>query len=171
METTVIVDLEQFTKEGKVPPHGKHYRVKVNEKEVIFDKQIVTGKKILAKAGFHHPECHWLYQKLKGCDFDKIDLDEKVDLAKPGIEHFTVKPTEVFNYFVDGEPETTDKKSITPNQILEAAGITPVKDYYLVKVNADGSQESFKDTPDVPIKMLCPAVKFVSAFRGETPVS
>jgi hypothetical protein len=60
---------------------------------------------------------------------------------------------------------------MTPNQILEDAGITPVKDYYLVRINPDGSQDSFKDTPDNPIKMVCPAVKFVSAFRGETPVS
>lgn len=171
METTELIDLEQFTKEGKVPPSGKHYRVKVGEKQFIFDKQIVTGSEILEKAGYSHLECHWLYQKLKGCDFEKIDLDEKVDLAKPGIEHFIVKPTEVFHYYVDGEPETTDQKELTPNQILGNAGSTPVSDYYLVKVNPDGSQESYKDTPDTPIKMVCPAVKFVSAFRGETPVS
>lgn len=171
METTLVIDLEQFTKEGKVPPHGQHYKVKVGEKELIFDKQIVTGREILEKAGYKHPECQWLYKKLKGCDFEKIDLDEKVDLARPGIEHFVVKPTEVFHYFVDGEPETTDQKEMTPNQILSDAGITPVSDYYLVKVNPDGSQESYKDTPDKAIKMVCPAVKFVSAFKGETPVS
>ncbi|MBK6826074.1 MAG: multiubiquitin domain-containing protein [Chitinophagaceae bacterium] len=171
METTVVIDLEQFTKEGKVPPLGQRYKVKVGEKEVILDKQIVTGREIFEAAGYKPPECHWLYQKLKGCDFEKIDLDEKVDLAKPGIEHFVVKPTEVFHYFVDAEPETTDQKQMTPNQILENAGITPVKDYYLVRINADGSQDSFIDKADTPIKMVCPAVKFVSAFRGETPVS
>ncbi|MEP7376824.1 MAG: multiubiquitin domain-containing protein [Chitinophagaceae bacterium] len=171
METTEIVDLEQFTKEGKVPPSDKHYKVKVGEKVVIFDKQIVTGREILEKAGYKHPECHWLYQKLKGCDFEKIDLEEKVDLAKGGIEHFIVKATEVFHYFVDGEPETTDQKEMTPNQILGDAGLNPVKDYYLVRVNPDGSQNSFKDSPNTPIKMVCPAAKFVSAFRGETPVS
>lgn len=171
MENELIIDLEAFTREGKKPPHGKKYKVKVGDHYFIFDHHIVTGKEILEKAGISPVECYWLYQKLKGCDFEKIDLTEPVDLAQGGIEQFVVRPTEVFHYFVDGEPETTDQKEMTPNQILENAGITPVKDYYLVRINPDGSQDSFKDTPDKPIKMVCPAVKFVSAFRGETPVS
>jgi hypothetical protein len=171
MEITETIDLEQFTRDGKVPPHGKHYKVKVGETIVIFEKQVVTGREILEGAGYKHPECYWLYQKLKGCDFEKIDPDEKLDLANGGVEHFAVKPTEVFHYFVDGEPETTDQKQMTPNQILGDAGLNPVKDYYLVRVNADGSQDSFKNSPEKPIKMVCPSVKFVSAFRGETPVS
>lgn len=171
MENELIIDLEAFTKEDKKPPHGKKYKVKVGDHYFIFDHHIVTGKEILEKAGIAPVECYWLYQKLKGCDFEKIDLAEPVDLAQGGIEQFVVRPTEVFHYFVDGEPETTDLKEMTPNQILENAGITPVKDYYLVRINPDGSQDSFKDTPDKSIKMVCPAVKFVSAFRGETPVS
>lgn len=166
-----VIDIEQFTKEGKLPSEGTWYRVKVGEHYHIFLKQFVTGKEILEKAGVTSIECFWLYQKLKGCDFEKISLDEKVNLAKPGIEYFQVKPTEVFHYFVDNEPETTDLQAMTPNQILEAAGITPVSDYYLVRINADGSQESFANSADKPIKMVCPAVKFVSVFRGETPVS
>lgn len=166
-----VIDIEDFTKHDRIPDEGKWYRVRVGTEYFIFLKQFVTGREILEKAGIKPAECHWLYQKLKGCDFEKIDLDEKVNLAKGGIEHFVVKPTEVFHYFVDGEPETTDRKELTPNQILEQAGITPVKDYYLVRVNVDGSQHSYKDTPEVPIKMTCPAVKFVSVFRGEMPVS
>lgn len=166
-----VIDVAAYTKEGKKPPAGKKYKVLVGHHHLVFDQQYVTGKDILQKAGITPLECHWLYQKLHGCDFEKIDLNEKVDLAKPGIEHFVVKPTEVFHYFVDGEPETTDQKEMTPNQILEAAGLTPVKDYYLVRINADGSQTKFKDSPDTPLKMVCPAVKFVSAFRGEVTVS
>lgn len=166
-----VVDIEACTREGKIPSAGKWYRVKVGKNYHIFLKQFVTGREILENAGITETECVWLYQKLKDCDFEKIDLTEKVNLAKPGIEQFITKPTEVFHYFVDGEPETTDKKELTPNQILEAAGITPVKDYYLMKINADGSQQSFADSADTPLKMVCPAVKFVSVFRGETPVS
>ena len=166
-----IIDIEVLTREGKIPSEGKWYRVKVGHEYFIFMKQFVTGLEILEKVGITLAECFCLYQKLRECDFEKINLNEKVNLARPGIEHFVVKPTEVFHYFVDTEPETTDQKVLTPNQILEAAGIMPVKDYYLVKINADGSQESFANTADVPIKMVCPAVKFVSVFRGETPVS
>lgn len=166
-----IIDIEVFTKQGKKPPVDKRYKVRVGHHHFIFEQHMVTGKEILVKAGITPLECYWLYQKLKDCDFEKIDLTEKVDLTRNGIEHFVVKPTEVFHYFVDGEPETTEEKELTPNQILEAAGLTPVKDYYLVRINADGSQTPFKDNPDSPLKMVCPAVKFVSAFRGETNVS
>lgn len=96
---------------------------------------------------------------------------EKVDLTEKGVEHFVTKPPVVFYYTVDKEPETTEEIELTPNQILELAGITPVEDYYLVRVNSDGSQVSYKDSPNTPIKMECPAVKFISVFKGETPVS
>lgn len=166
-----IIDVEAFTKDGKKPPVGKKYKVKIGGHYFIFAHHIVTGRELLEKAGITPIECFWLYQKLKDCDFEKIDLTEKVDLANGGIEHFVVKPTEVFNYFVDNEPETTDQKELTPNEMLEAAGLTPVSDYYLVRINADGSQTALKDSPNTPLKMVCPAVKFISAFRGETNVS
>jgi hypothetical protein len=166
-----IIDVEVFTKDDKKPPLDKKYKVKIGDHYFIFDHHIVTGKELFEKAGITPIECFWLYQKLKHCDFEKIDLTEKVDLAKGGVEHFVIKPTEVFNYFVDNEPETTDQKELTPNQILEAAGLIPVTDYYLVRINSDGSQTSLKDSANVLLKMVCPAVKFISAFRGETTVS
>ena len=171
MENEIIIDVEAFTKEGKKPPHGKKYKIKIGDHHFVFDHHIVTGQEILQKAGFHPVECYWLYQKLKGCDFEKIDPSEKVNLSGGDVEHFVVKTSEAFHYFVDGEPESTDQKALTPNQILEYAGITPITDYYLIRVNEDGSQDSFKDNPTIPIKMVCPAVKFVSAFSGEMPVS
>lgn len=166
-----VIDLEAYAKSDKRPPVGKKYKVKIDNEYFIFDNQIVTGKEILEKVFKTPSECHSLYQKLKHNDFEKIDLNEKVDLTKPGIEHFVVKAPEVFFYTVDNEPETTDQKELTPNQILELAGIKPVSDYYLVQINHEGTQTSYRDIPTTPIKMMCPAMKFVSVFRGETPVS
>lgn len=165
-----VIDLEAYSKEDKKPPLGKKYKVKIDNEYFIFDHHIVTGREILEKAKMIPVECHTLYQKLKHCDFKKIDPHEKVDLAEPGIEHFVVKPPEVFHYTVDGEPEMTDQKILNANQILELAGLKP-EDYYLVLIHPDGSQESFKDKPNEPIKMKCPAMKFISVFRGPTPVS
>jgi hypothetical protein len=165
-----IIDIEIYTNEGKHPPIGKHYKVKIDGEYYIFHHHIVTGKDILEKACKTPVECHSLYQKFKDCDFNKISLDEKVDLAKHGIEHFVVKPPEVFYYTVDGESETTEHKSLTANQILELAGLKPA-DYYLVLVHSDGRQDSYKDKPHEEIKMKCPGLKFISVFRGEVPVS
>jgi len=166
-----IIDVESYTKEGKKPPIGKKYRVKIDGHHYIFDHHVVTGRELLAKAGITPVECFWLYQNLKNYGFEKIDHAEQVDLTKGGVEHFVVKPTEVFHYFVDNEPETTDQKELTPNQMLEAAGLTPVGDYYLVRINPDGSQTSLKNSSNTALKMVCPAIKFISAFRGETNVS
>jgi hypothetical protein len=166
-----IIDIEVFTQEGRIPPHGKHYNVKIGPHYFVFHRQWVTGKEILEKAGYTSLECHWLFQLIRGYELERVGLDQQVDLAKPGIEHFLVTETEVFYYTVDDEPETTEQRELTPGQILLEAGIKSVSDYYLVKVNADGSQESYKDRMDKPIKMVCPAVKFVSVFKGETPVS
>lgn len=166
-----VIDVATYTINDKKPPVGKSYKVKIDDASFVFDHQLVTGKDILEKAGKTPVECFTLYQKLKHSDFEKIDINETVNLAKPGIEHFTVKPPEVFYYTVDEEPETTDQKELTPNQILELPGIKPVSDYYLVQINPDGSQTSYRETPTNSIIMKCPAMRFVSIFRGETPVS
>lgn len=153
-------------------PKNHKYKVKIDNGIFVFQHKIVKGKEILEKAGKIPIECFTLYQKFRNHDFEKIDFDEEVDLSKPGIERFSVKPPEVFNYFVDDEPETTDQEKLTPNQILELAGITPVSDYYLVQIKPDGTQVSYKDNPNTLIQIQChPAMKFVSVFRGETPVS
>ena len=42
---------------------------------------------------------------------------------------------------------------------------------YLVEFDHGGNEISHKEKPDAPIKLKCPGSKFVSVFRGETPVS
>lgn len=150
----------------------KKFRIKIDDALYEFEQDTVTGAEILQKSGNNPIECYALYQLLENRDFEKIDYSEKVDLSNPGVERFVVKPAEVINYFVDDEPETTDKKELTPNQILELAGITPCTDYYLVQIFEDGKQVSYMNEPDNPIEMICyPTMRFVSVFRGETPVS
>ncbi len=149
----------------------KHeFKIKVDDLIYEFGEPIVTGSEILVKAGKTPVECFSLYQKFKGCDFERISLDEKVNLSKPGLKHFTVKAPEVFYYTVDGEQETTDRKILSAEEILSLAGLEP-KDYYLVQIRSDGSQIQYNDSPDQQIEMKCPGLKFVSAFRSGTPVA
>ncbi len=165
-----VIDLEQYSISDKKPPVGKKYQTRVDNIKVVFDKAKVTGKEVLEKACKIPVECFTLYLKLKGCDFEKVDLDEIVDLTKHGTEHFITKPPEVFYYDLDDEPETTDLKEMTPNQILKAGGVNPQK-HYLVQIFPDGTQESYKGKGDVPLKMKCPRAKFISVLDGPTPVS
>lgn len=102
-----VIDVEQYANLGKKPPKGKKYKVKILDKKYIFKKACVLGEELLKVSGHTPTKCFSLYQKFKGCDFEQIALDEKVDLTKPGIEKFTVKASEVSHYTVDAEPETT----------------------------------------------------------------
>lgn len=145
--------------EGHVKP--KIYVALVNETELAFHHPEVTGTELLKAAGFEHLQCHTLYQKLKGCDFDKVALDDVINLADEGIERFVTKGPDVFNYGVNGEPETTDKKELTPYQIMQLKGVHP-HNHYLVQLLPDGKRIVYAYCPDEPIKMDCRGMKFLT---------
>ncbi|NRF38546.1 E2/UBC family protein [Pedobacter foliorum] len=148
----------QEEKNGPVKP--KVYIAIVNEIEIAVYKALNTGAEILTAAGFEHLQCHTLYQKLKGCDFEKVSLDQAIDLSNPGIERFTTKGPDVFHYNVDNEPEMTDKSELTAHQILLAKGINP-NNHYLIQVLTVGNV-SYADNPSQPIKMICTGMDFIS---------
>lgn len=156
-----IVDVETCTKNGRLPSEGKWYRVRIGDQYHVFLKQFVTGKEVLEAAGVSPVECCWLYLKLKGCDFERIGLMESVNLAKPGIEHFLVKPTEVFQYYVDGEPEMADRKSLSANEILELAGIASDTHYLMQRIEGQ-PDVVYAWNADEPIAMDCKGLTFFS---------
>src|ERR1700753_1707861 len=110
----------------------KTHKVRVDGQIIEFHQPDVTGREILLKAGKTPVECYTLYQKLKGCDFEKINLDEVVNIADDQVEEFVTKDPETFRYTIDGEPEMTDQQEMTPDQILREAGIDH-KEHYLVQ--------------------------------------
>lgn len=163
--------MENLSKNEVDSSKNKSYKILIDGDKFEFNNSSVTGEAILIKYGIMSPACFTLYQKLKGCDFERISLSELVDLANPGIEKFTIKPPEVFHYFLDEEPETTESEILSANQILENGSIEPVTDYYLIEIDESGKEISHKENTDAPIKMKCPGSKFLSVFIGETPVS
>ncbi len=160
-----VIDLSEYSKTDRKPPVGKRYQVLVDQELIIIDKEKATGREILLKAGKKPPECFSLYLKRKGCEPDRISLDELVDLTSPGVEIFFTKPPEIFFYDMDNEPETTDLKEMTPVQIMKAAGVDPKK-HYLMQLLENGDQIKYKDNPEQPIKMRCPRMKFFSVLNG-----
>jgi hypothetical protein len=83
-----IVDLEECAKADRKPPRGKLYRFKVNEKVCTWPHSIISGSDILKQAGLTPPEQYTLREKMVGKPPRKIELDEKVDLRKHGVEKF-----------------------------------------------------------------------------------
>lgn len=87
-----IIDLEIFANEGKTPPHGKRYQIRVDNATFVTSKEVLLGKEILELAGKFPIERFQLNQKLKGGVVKKVDYNEKVDLTKHGIERFMTVP-------------------------------------------------------------------------------
>lgn len=78
-----------------------------------------------------------------------------------------------FEYTVDGEPYTTDKQIMTPNEILLGAKCGTSKCdpsiYYLIQIEGD-HDVSYKDKGTEQIHTHN-NMKFVTAKIGPTPVS
>ena len=74
----------------------------------------------------------------------------------------------VIQYTVDGEPQETTERELTPRQIILNARLNP-DERYLVKI--EGRQQvSYKDKMDDPVR-IHEREKFVTVFTGPVPVS
>lgn len=87
-----IADLEEYARQGKAPPHCRGYRIKVNGDPFVVKDRFITGREVLELAGLVPPTEYTLRVKLAGQRLQKVDLDEKVDLRKAGIEKFKALP-------------------------------------------------------------------------------
>ncbi len=87
-----IIDLEEFAKRGERPPLARGYRIRVNGEPYVIQKPTITGREVLVLAGLVPPEDYTLRIKAAGAKPEKVALDEKVDLRKPGVEKFKALP-------------------------------------------------------------------------------
>lgn len=137
------------------------YKFTFNEKKLNSYKKVVSGKEIFTLAGIANPNCFVLYQKLKGHDFEKISLDEEVDLSVSGVEKFITKDSETFVYTLDGEHEMTDKKILIPTEILEFGAVDSEK-FYLIQTFEDGSEKDYAYSYGEKIEMNCKGLIFIT---------
>lgn len=91
-----VVDLEEYACSDKpIPVRVKYYLIKI-DKEKIRVQSPISAKEILIAAGLDPSEYH-LQQKFRGGKRKKLDLDQEVDLRKPGVERFESVPAEACN--------------------------------------------------------------------------
>jgi hypothetical protein len=83
-----FVDIEVYAQSGKKPPMAREYRFKVNDILCVWKFPTIHGREILTVAGLTPPENYSLREKIKGSTPRRIELDEVVDLRKPGVEKF-----------------------------------------------------------------------------------
>ncbi len=87
-----IIDLEDYAKRGERPPLAKGYRIKINGDSYIVHDPKPTGREILTLGGLLPAENYTLRVKAAGSKPEKIDLNQEVDLRKPGVEKFKALP-------------------------------------------------------------------------------
>jgi hypothetical protein len=136
---------------------------KTDRRDLTFDEDRVHVRVIKEKAGVP------LDSELFAVREDKyhlVDNDDSVHIKNN--EHFVVIPKEAILYSVNGEPQWTMEKELTPVKIMEAAGVDPSQNY-LVEIK-EHKPESFKDDPNKIIHMHN-GLKFITNFMGPKPVS
>lgn len=72
-------------------PLSKGYRIRVNGDPFVVNEPMPTGRAILTLAGLLPAENYTLRVKMAGEKPHK-ELDEKVDLRRPGVEKFKALP-------------------------------------------------------------------------------
>lgn len=138
---------------------SERFILTINRKRFEWDDKHITGGQILELAGLD-AKCFKLYQKLKA-DFERVSIDQIIDLSKKGIEHFITKDADTFTYTVNGEHEMTDKKTLSAKEILRLDAID-ADNNYLIQVFEDGSQKSYAYLPDEQIQMSCKGLVFIT---------
>jgi hypothetical protein len=73
------------------------------------------------------------------------------------------------HFFVDGEPVETDRRELTPNEIIKEFGHKDPATHYLVKIDAH-HRISYQGKGDEPIK-IHEGERFQIVSTGPTPVS
>ncbi len=87
-----IIDLEEYAKRGEQPPLAKGYRIKINGEAFVVHDPKPTGRELLTLAGLLPANEYTLRIKRAGSKPEKIELDESIDLRKPGVEKFKALP-------------------------------------------------------------------------------
>lgn len=100
MENIQIIDIAEYLTAEKEIPKGQHYRIQIDREFYVVKQECMTGRELLLLAGKKPPERWQLTQKFRFNRTEKVELDEKVDLAVCGIERFVTLPLDC----TDGRP-------------------------------------------------------------------
>ena len=91
-DDTIIIDVEEFTQQGKKIPKCKKYRIRIDKTRFVVDVDHMLGREILELANKMPIQQYALYQKLRGGVTKRINLEDSVDFTTPGIERFVTLP-------------------------------------------------------------------------------
>ena len=85
---------------GDADSAQRKYKIQIDKDFFEPPLALMTGRELLELAGKKPAEGYAIYLKVKGGQPQRIGLDEKIDLSKPGVDRFVTLPldqTEGFN--------------------------------------------------------------------------
>ena len=92
MTNIEVIDIEEYSKQGKPVPKEKHYQIRIDREKYIVEEECKTGRELLKLANKIPVEKYQLNQKLKGGQVKPIGYDETVCFTDLGIERFMTLP-------------------------------------------------------------------------------
>lgn len=143
-------------------------KLTINGKLFSTEKEIINGAVILDLIGLRHSTDYEILMKLTDHEYEPIGLQEDVDLLKPGIESFSVKPYQHINIEVDDEEYPVTEVLMTPEEIMVLAGLDPTKHY--LKQIIGHTDITYKNDPKHIIGII-DNMKFSSCRIANTTVS
>jgi hypothetical protein len=90
--TDEIIDLEEYAKAERRPPHARRYRIRIDKQYFVVSVPFMTGRELLNLADKTPATSYLISQKLRGGEARRIGLDEKADFTTPGVERFMTLP-------------------------------------------------------------------------------
>jgi hypothetical protein len=145
------------------------YKFNVKSKSFDSEKQIITGKEILEIAGCVPVDDFQLLLKIDDNTFEPIQLDETVDLSKPGTEKFKVHVLKEIKIHINAEVYELKENFVTPREIVKLAEAEPEK-YYLKQLLDHKDGINYKNDMDYPIQ-ISNGMKFITCLVGPATVS
>ncbi len=145
-----------------------YYDLIVNGHKFQTPDRFVTGKDVLVIAGFAPGHPFEIFMKLKGNEFEPVELNEKKDLKEGGIEQFEVKQIEPLTIEIDDDDYTVPECFMTPVQIL-ALKKFKLEAYYLKQILAH-KEITYKNDEQHVIAIHC-GMKFSTCKKGPVTVS
>lgn len=120
------------------------------------------------KEAIHHLE--EAERDLEHAHADQRHAEEEIRAAERELRDAQENRPKEIHFFLDGEPEVTDRHELTPNQIIAEYGGKDPATYYLIQIQGGHEVNNYKDNGNTIIQMKN-GTHYQMISTGPTPVS
>lgn len=123
----------------------RELNIRIEGRDYQWNSQFITGKQLKNLAGISHDEELFL-SLIDPWDDELVSNDQKVDLARPGIENFYIRP--LLKFKIDGKSVNWNEQYITGLQIRNLGQIESENQIFL-KIKGKFEDELIRDNDKV----------------------